>query len=461
MKYIIMVLVLALSACGPGATPTPQATATSAPTLSPTETSTLAATPTPAATSTSAATSTATIIPSPTQTRTPTSIPKPTLPKFGPPNGVTFKYDDGVPPEERDFIQNAIAASQNVFGDAGTFTVFAYSDVNALMDLVAKNFNVSRSDPRVADGLYRGYQQTFDAGGLVTDAGIIWLSAIPAWRARSVPSKLSSLSFGYFNQARNKLAGTGAATNPWFDYGVLTWGQNAVLFKYGYADPVQFRREAIQRSRGVLNSLSTMEDEKKADSEDPNEKRFLGYLALDFLAANYGGEQAVFRKFWENYSKYPGWQLVFKGTFGLSLEEFYPKFEEYRRAQFPAQCGAVGSFSLPAPNAQLFLNFVRQDPPGALAFSAFSATANPPAAVAYTFCASGVQLTSLQDLNAALKLPAASLGWVSCGGNCVIVYMPQSASPNSYTLAIELPDKRRAEVQFQHSIPPAAVTPKP
>ena len=396
----------------------------------------------------------------PTRTRTSTPIPTPTIPKLILPSGVTFKFDNGVPAAEREIIQTVMALARDVFGDAGTFTVYAYADENALLDQVARNLNVSRNDPQIAPAFYREYQQQFDQGGLVTGRGIIYLSATNLWGSRSFQNKLSSLTFAYFDQVRSNLAGTYAFTSPWFDYGILTWAQNVVMFKYGYADQEQFRREAIQRSRGVLNSLTAMADEKKADSEDPSEKRILGYLALDYLAANYGGEQAVFRKFWENFPKYPGWQLAFKATFGLTLDEFYPKFEEYRRIKFPPDCGAAGSFSPPALNAPLTLRFIRQDPPGAITFSSFPDTSVAPAPVAYTFCASGYPLPSLQNMNTAIKLPTASLDWYPCGGNCIIVYMPQSATPGSYTFAIELPDKRRTEVQFQHSIPPAA-TPKP
>lgn len=399
---------------------------------------------------------------SPTRRPLPTLTPAvtPTLPKLNLPSGVTIKYDEGVPAVERELIQNAMALAREVYGDTGTFTVYAYADENALLDQVAKNLNVPRNDPRVAPILYRSFQMHFDQGGLVTERGIVYVSVINAWRIQTFRDKLSALTFAYFNQVESNLAGTDPLTSPWFDYGILKWAQNRALLKYGYADPDQFRREAIQRSRGVLNTLSQMEDEKNADLEDPSEKRLLGYLALDFLAKNYGGEDVVFRKFWENYPKYPGWRGAFQPTFGVTLDEFYAKFEAYRRTQFPSYCGAVGSFSPPAPNAALELKFVRQDPPGSITFSDFPATSVVPAPVAYTFCASGYSLNSLQNMNAAMKLPPQSLDWYPCGGNCIIVYVPQSVAPGTFTFAIELPDKRRAEAQFQHSIPPAA-TPSP
>ena len=67
----------------------------------------------------------------------------------------------------------------------------------------------------------------------------------------------------------------------------------------------------------------------------------LGRLAAQYLADNYGGVEAIFeyyRAFDPNEPQsFPfsvNWRTAFEDTFGISLDEFYEEFEEYRQGGF-------------------------------------------------------------------------------------------------------------------------------
>lgn len=98
-------------------------------------------TATPTATSTPIPTATPTFSPTPTQTFTPTASPTPSpSPTLTPrptttstPN-VTFKFDDGVPADERKIIQDGIAMAYQFFGNPGPLTVVVTENLDNLMN---------------------------------------------------------------------------------------------------------------------------------------------------------------------------------------------------------------------------------------------------------------------------------------------------------------------------------------
>ena len=272
------------------------------------------------------------------------------------------------------------------------------------------------------------------------------------WMARAREERLRTSVHEYFHAVEGFLTNT----DP-FNYSVPTWLYEGtaefaafrVLSHYGLYDLNSIRKDRIERTRGIVSPLSTMEVLRISEREDTRAHYDFGYLA-DELLAEIAGEQAVVRKFWENYPKFPDWHQVFKATFGITDEEFYKRFEETRRAQFPPYCGTQGVYATPAPNEPFAIKLVRQDPPGALVFQSISWTLVTPPPTAYTFCVTGYPLVAITDKVAAYKLPAGNYAWLSCGGNCIILYMRPTAAPGAYTFAIELPDKRRAEAPFQH-----------
>ena len=60
----------------------------------------------------------------------------------------------------------------------------------------------------------------------------------------------------------------------------------------------------------------------------------LGFMAVDFLADNFGGLLALV-SFYDEIGPGTTWQDAFWSTFGISIDEFYAEFEAYRIANFP------------------------------------------------------------------------------------------------------------------------------
>jgi hypothetical protein len=199
-----------------------------------------------------------------------------------------------------------------------------------------------------------------------------------------------------------------------------------------------------------------MEELSETNMEDESARYTLGYLASEYLAA-LAGEDAITEKYWTALQYIPNWPSAFKSTFGLELDEFYARFEEHRNKQFPPFCGAVGD-PLPTNSASAFsVKSDRQYAPGSFAIVSNAKY------VPHTFCVSGFRITSLTSTqwNRAFTLPDQYSGLYSCGGNCLIVSMRPDAPTGSYTLAITLPDGRKAETQFDHVGTSGTPTPKP
>jgi len=78
-------------------------------------------------------------------------------------------------------------------------------------------------------------------------------------------------------------------------------------------------------------------------------------------------------------------------------------------------------------------------------------TATP--TLCYVFCAQGIQFGLLTDDASyrVTKLPTGGVGWSSCGGNCIVVYLQPSTPAGNYAFALEFPDGRRAQAAFDHA----------
>ncbi len=439
-----------------GATATPPLTAT--PTSTDTPTPTVTAPPTATLPPTTIPTRTITRFPTTLPTRAPTPSPTPTF--LLTPTGVTFKFDDSVAQSERDLIQNGVALGRRSFGDVGPVTVFAYTDLNTLITEMARNNRLSIESDRSKDLRRRFENYTWSAAA---SSGAIWLWVSDRWKTRPREAKTRALIHEYFHLAQDARAGRVGSKGPlWLIEGAAEFESYRVMANLGQAHLSQARSDKIIQTRGLLNSLSSMEQLTTAEVEDTGAPYSLGYLAVERLIADYGGERALLQ-FWDEQSKGATWQSAFQSAFGISLSNFYAKFEAYRREQFPPYCGAVQTARAtvsPTPTAPS-IRFDRRHPPGALALSGDPLSASPN--IPYTFCVSGFPLTALTEdqKRTSYKTPTGVQTWHSCGGNCIILYMHPSASPGEYTFSIELSDGRRAETVFQHGNNSSTVTPRP
>lgn len=368
------------------------------------------------------------------------------------PSNITFTFEEGVPSSERERIQVAILQARQIIGDAGPTSVYAYVNLEALLseDVRTRNDSATSQDSMLIRQRFENHQWR-----AMASSDRIYILVNQDWLSFQDQVASSALAHEYFHlfqeyRAKRALEDVGPL---WLTEGAAEYAASRVTARFGLIDPQQLHAEKTAYSRGLLNPLIRAEEE-----EDATAPYTLGYLAAEYLASSFG-EPAILRKFWDAQASGATWQAAFASTFGMSIDDFYSRFELYRKTRFPPWCGNVGD----EPSGAFAIRFDRQHPPGSLKFAASPFTYDWPLPVPYTFCVTGFAVTTLtsDQLDEAFKRPEENLGWGYCGGNCLILYMDPFAAPGRYSVSVVLPDGRRAETTFQHVSNPATATPEP
>lgn len=414
----------------------------------------------PPVTSTPVAAATNTAVPTATNTSTPTVLPTFVFPTrvatitpqalpsvYSTPTGAfRFLFDDGVREYQREAIRNAAALGQSLFGDAGNVTIVAYSNIDALIQEQSNNYKRPVNSQPSVESRFR-----FLEGVKSCDAneGVIFCYITPSNPALGT-SVYTAILHEYFHNVqfyltRTRTSSAGAA---WLIEGSAEYARTWVDVRYGLTDWETQRKRWILQTRGITRPLSSMETVRGSEEEDFIAKYSLGYLAVEYLVANVG-EQAVLKKYWEWVGSGLGWPIALEKAFGIPLNTFYERFEEYRQVEFPPYCDywSRGSFGI---------QFNRS-------LAAGSIPGVAPEFIPYIFCVTGYSMIDLPPAqrSMAFKLPNASARRGSCAANCIIIYMPKSLPFRDYLFAFVAADGRHAEATFPHGPQPVTATPKP
>ena len=392
----------------------------------------------------------------PPATFVPTPSPLLQTPTKPTPAAITPRFDDSVPSDERELILNAFNQARVYFGDIGDTKVYAYSNLDALVQEHARHNGISL-DSQQSKNLRLEFEKYASLG--INSPGAIFIYVGSHWKSESVSVRWGSIGHEYFHsfqryRAKRQLGDTGPF---WLIEGSGEVASGRFAAKQGYSDLETLRRQAIQSTRGILNPLSLMETRESAFTEDNFAPYNMGYLAAEYLIVTYGGEPALLTKYWDTMgSTGQDWQTAFQSAFGISIGDFYRRFEDYRALQFPPYCGRVGTPSAGTQSTPFSIRFDRQHPPGSLRFLDVPLSLTSPPPVPYTFCITGIPLGTLDGKQqvAAVKLPGEASDFWSCGGACIVLYIKPNTPPKNLVLTIQLPDGRRAEVSFQHTNPP-------
>ncbi len=94
----------------------------------------------------------------------------------------------------------------------------------------------------------------------------------------------------------------------------------------GYVSTNQWRTHQMDDARHFNMSLLD-------SSNDVNAKYVLGSLAADWLDTHCGN--SCFNTFWVDLGKTQDWPTAFSQAFGLSVDDFYTQFAQYRAQNFP------------------------------------------------------------------------------------------------------------------------------
>jgi hypothetical protein len=357
------------------------------------------------------------------------------------PADVKFDLDDKISTFNKGVIQDGIAIGQDAFGIAGPIVIYARTNLNALMDAYYRHEKISADNPksiRTRRLFETGFTTTFSTIG----AGM-YFYASDKWLNKPRAERMREAAHEYFHQIQFALSGRnpqGLPAPDWLIEGSADY-EAFRLFVEGYQFQEFERVRAINKDRiwGLHSQLSSLDTMDHAHAEDSSAAWTLGLVATEFLAKNYG-EQGVMKKYWEARSTQT-WKDAFRTAFGISTAEFYKKFEEYRRTNFPSYCS-------PSRNqTSLAIRLERQLSTGS--FHAFPATYIP-----YVFCVSGTQVGTWTNAQkeAGFKKPtgATDVRVNFCGGNCVVLAIRQDTLPGTYTFAVEAPDGRKAETLIQY-----------
>jgi len=363
----------------------------------------------------------------------------------------TFEFDDKVPALNKSLIQDGIAIGRNAFGPVRSLTVYSYGNLDTLIDAYCRHSKIAADSPaaiKARSDFQNGISQAF-----ATPNGAIFVYVNDAWLRSPRSYQQSAVSHEYFHVVQrdlSKLWSSGTLMPKWLVEGSNVYLNYQIFIasgSYTTESTEDYYRDMVW---GLTSPLSSVETSDQVRAEDNNAMYILGYLASEYLAQNYG-ELTIRRKYWEALGTARTWQDAFRTTYGLSVEDFNKKFEEYRQTNFPPLCRTGGDLTT------LGLRFDRQVPPGS--FFAFPKTYIP-----YVFCASvPVGAWTPKQREDGFKKPAGvndpRISY--CGGSCVVLAVRPDTPSGTYVFAVEAPDGKKAEATFQYVNNLATATPRP
>jgi hypothetical protein len=237
--------------------------------------------------------------------------------------GVTFKYDTGVTAEQAREIEDAVVLSKKYLGEVYNVQVYAFSDLTCVPQ--------EPDSPDITCPSVRGYL------GIATGNLIELNLATPSWQKSTPAGRKQVVVHEYAHIVQNYSASKQSASplssglGPlWLIEGGADYLSAWVVSSERLYDYSTVRDSTMTRAKRINAPLQSIESYSGARAAGPGSEYTLGFFGAEFLARNYGGEQNVL-KFFRSTATSRTWHDAFKETFGISIAEFYDKFEEYRR----------------------------------------------------------------------------------------------------------------------------------
>ncbi len=257
----------------------------------------------------------------------PVATSRPTTPTVSPTPGISFKYDPGVTSEQAKEIEDAVGLARKYLGTVYNVQVYAFSDLTCVPQ------QPDSSD--ITCPSVRGYL------GIATSNLIELNLATPSWQKSSSAGRKQVVVHEYVHIVQNYSASKQSASplssglGPlWLIEGGADYLSAWVVSTEHLTEYSTIRDNAITRAKRINAPLQTIESYSGARAAGPGSEYTLGFFGTELLAKNYGGEQNIL-KFFRSIATSRTWHDAFKETFGISREEFYGKFEEYRLANLP------------------------------------------------------------------------------------------------------------------------------
>ncbi len=262
--------------------------------------------PTPTATATRPVSPTVVApTPRPTATRTPSPTPMPTATPV--PASIQYTFDDDVDPREQALIQLGVRAGEDYandhFGGAASRTVFVH---------------VANDNSCINGATAIGYEICVNA---VSDS---WVALSPDYL------KLKVLAHEYFHVWQHDLF---CYREPqWLYEGMAEWFGYQAIVSAGLVDPVaaSVERQVLLQEEPIHTPLS--EQEGAAVAPQPADYALWSFAAQRLMS---GHTDADVRTFCAGKGEGLTWQESFEEAFGMSVEDWYAEFEEWRAGFLP------------------------------------------------------------------------------------------------------------------------------
>ena len=118
----------------------------------------------------------------------------------------------------------------------------------------------------------------------------------------------------------------------WLDVGLRRYAHRAFLDSLGLEDLDRTRRGAAVITIQNEGALYDLEPYRDAGRHPDRETEALSFLAADWLVVR-AGEPAIF-EYYRLRQSTDDWREAFEGAFGITIDDFYAAFAEYRATSF-------------------------------------------------------------------------------------------------------------------------------
>jgi hypothetical protein len=243
-------------------------------------------------------------------------------------SGINYKYDNAATEQDRKIVERGVELAKKNFGDVLQVTIHAYGDFNALCDAYSQFENRA------------GCSHLDEDMGMASGNGGIYINiSSEGWQRNPDPLKMKTVLHEYVHIVQFYRSGGAQHFKPdtgpeWLVEGSAEFLSLRAIDNEHLIDFNLQRNRKIEQAKLVRTPLGITATGANAKDAEIYRLYALGFLATEFLAANHGGEGNIL-KFYSTISSFNAWPNAFKQTFGISIDEFYTQFEDYRQKNFP------------------------------------------------------------------------------------------------------------------------------
>lgn len=296
--------------------------------------------------------------PTSTPTPQPTPQPTPTPAPISLPPQVTLDLDPSLTEQENEYFKRRLGdILQIAEADLGitipAFKVVAYRDQDQMIAKKAAWDGVS-PDALGGNRFWCDFCGETDYGAVFIRIGEGWFNESGFPRVHIGVAVLAhELHHELQAQAVGKSWSTHLWAPNWFTEGAAQWwGYKTVSAILNRPISDEFLKQELNSVRINPVSLREMEGPRFYTTERAYN---YGLVAIDFLMKR-GHESTQLIRLWETMNRNGSRQTAFQTTFGLSANEFYAQFEEYRVPQKPhTLSGTLTSSSGVLPDSPIYV----------------------------------------------------------------------------------------------------------